>query len=223
MKTRPAAAAAILLTIGAPAFAHRLDEYLQATILSIDGQRVHASMRLAPGVAVSSFVLAGIDRDADGVLSAVEVRAYAERVVAGLSLSFDGDPVPLRLVSSAAAQIEDLREGLGDIRLEVEASLPRRGGGHRLRFENHHQGPAAAYLVNCLVPTDPDIRITAQRRNDDQSVYELEYTEASGSISLVSDRWTRIGGWLGTAALLLFARSALPRRRRGLMAVGPRS
>ena len=52
-------AAAILLLPGAPVSAHRLDEYLQATLISVEKDRVQAPMRLVPGVAVSSFVLSG--------------------------------------------------------------------------------------------------------------------------------------------------------------------
>ena len=68
MKTKLAAAAAIFLLLAIPAFPHRLDEYLQATILSIEKDRVQALVRLISGVAVSSVVLASIDTDADGGL-----------------------------------------------------------------------------------------------------------------------------------------------------------
>jgi hypothetical protein len=61
MKTRLAAAAAILLSIGTPATAHRLDEYLQATLISVEQNRVHAQIRLTPGVAVFPIVLSLID------------------------------------------------------------------------------------------------------------------------------------------------------------------
>jgi hypothetical protein len=52
---------AIILFLAASASAHRLDEYLQATIISVEKDRVQAEMRLVPGVAVSSFVLNGIE------------------------------------------------------------------------------------------------------------------------------------------------------------------
>ena len=54
MKTRLAAAGAILLLAGTPASAHRLDEYLQATTISVEKDRVQAQIRLTPGVAVFS-------------------------------------------------------------------------------------------------------------------------------------------------------------------------
>ncbi len=45
-------AAAILVLAGTPAFAHRLDEYLQGTIISVEKNRVDFQMTLTPGVAV---------------------------------------------------------------------------------------------------------------------------------------------------------------------------
>ena len=44
-------------------------------------------MRLIPGVAVFSFVLASIDTNGDGVISEAEQRAYAERVLRDVSLT----------------------------------------------------------------------------------------------------------------------------------------
>jgi hypothetical protein len=206
-------AAVLTLSASTPAFAHRLDEYLQATMISIEKARVHAQIRLVPGVAVSGPVLAGIDQDADGALSPAELSSYAQRVLADASLRIDGEPVRLRVVSSTAAGVEEMREGRGEIRLEVEADVPRARGRHRLRFANHHQRPIAAYLVNTLVPGDPGLRITAQARSEDQSVYELDYEDTgAGPGPGPSGREGPIAGWLGVAVLVLVARIALPRR-----------
>src|SRR5947209_14779733 len=97
MKTR--LAAVILVSFGAPASAHRLDEYLQATLIAVEEHRVQASMRLIPGVAVSSNVLAVIDTNRDGVISQPEQQAYAEHVLRDLSLSIDGHRLTPRLAS----------------------------------------------------------------------------------------------------------------------------
>ena len=82
MKTAAAAIAlAILAACAAPLCAHRLDEYLQATIFSIEKDRVQGSMRLIPGIAVAPAVIAGMDANGDGVISESEQRAYAEHVL----------------------------------------------------------------------------------------------------------------------------------------------
>ena len=214
MKTTLVAAGAILLFVGTPASAHRLDEYLQATTISVENDCVQAQIRLTPGVAVFPIVIADIDTDADGVISETEQRAYAERVLGDLSLTIDGERLQLRMVSSKFAKIEEMREGGGDIQLELNADVPSGGPNRRLVFENRHQSGIAAYLVNCLVPRDPDIRVTAQNRNYQQSFYQLDYKQAdvrSGSQSVFW--WSVARGWLGTIALLLFARLAWRWRR----------
>ncbi len=180
MKGKLIAVAAVLLSVGGVASAHRLDEYLQATILSVEKDHVRASMRLIPGVAVSSSVIASIDSNGDGNLSAAEQRDYAERVLGDLYLTVDGNSVKPKLVSMAFPQIEEMREGLGEIHIEFTADLPRGGPNRRLVLENHHLNATSAYLVNTVVPRDPVIRIVGQKRNQQQSFYELDYEQEGG-------------------------------------------
>lgn len=191
--------AAVLLA-SATASAHRLDEYLQATLISVEKDRVQAQIRLVPGVAVLPMVLASIDSNADGVISASEQQAYAQRVLRDLSFTIDGEHLKPQLISVKFPPIEDIKEGLGEIQLEVTADLSPNGHNRKLIFENHHQTRIAAYLVNALVPRDPDIHLLTQNRNYDQSFYRLEYVQAGGH----SGPW-----WLGALALLLFTRLAL--------------
>jgi hypothetical protein len=213
VKTSRAAAGAILLLVGTPAFAHRLDEYLQATTILVGKDRVQVEVRLTPGVAVFPFVFASIDTNADGVITDAEIRAYAERVLRDLSLTVDGDRLRLRVVSAKAARVEEMKEGRGGIQLDVDAEVPRGGQSRRLVFENHHEARIAAYLVNGLVPTDPDIRISTQDRNYEQSFYQLDYEEIDRSDALARARWPAAGGWLATSVLVLFAWLVLLRRR----------
>jgi hypothetical protein len=206
MKARLAAVGTILLLVGTPASAHRLDEYLQATTISVQRDRVQAQIRLTPGVAVFPVVLPNIDTDANGGISEAEQRAYAERVLGELSLTIDGDRLRLRLVSMKFAKIEDMKDGVGEIQLEFDADVPGGGLNRTLTFENKHQTRIAAYLVNCLVPSDPGIRITAQNRNYQQSFYQVDYVQTdvrSGPQSF--GWWSSSRGWLGAAALLLLA------------------
>jgi hypothetical protein len=209
------AAAAILLLVATPVHAHRLDEYLQATTIAVEKGRVEVEIRLAPGVAVYPAVLAAIDSDRDGAVSTAEQTAYAERVLGDLSLAVDGDRLRLRLLSWKFASMEDLKEGVGDIQIVFDAAVPTGGPDRSLTFENRHQSGISVYLVNGLVPTDPDIRATAQKRNYDQSFYRLDYVQAgprSGPLSL--SWWAGTPGWLGAAFLLGFAQLALLWRRR---------
>ena len=165
MKPGLAAAAAVLLAAATPISPHRLDEYLQATLIAVEKNRVAVQVRLTPGVAVLPFVLAGIDTNADGAISESEQRVYAQRVVRDLSVTGDGDRLRPSLVSMKFPAIGEMKDGIGEIQLEFSADLSRNGAHRRLVFENHHQSRIAAYLVNCLVPRDPDIRLIAQNRS----------------------------------------------------------
>ena len=210
------AAALILLLAGTTAPAHRLDEYLESTIVSVEKSRLQAEMTLTPGVAVYPLVVAAIDTDADGVISKTEERAYAGRVLRDLSLTIDGHGLMPHLVSVKFPEIGEMKEGRGQIEIEFAADLPGYRSNRRLTIENHHQSRIAAYQVNCLVPRDPEIRIVAQNRNYSQSVYELDYVQSGvRSGPLPAAWWAGDGGWLGAAALLLAARMAWLWRRRG--------
>jgi hypothetical protein len=203
-----AATAVVVALLGTPASAHRLDEYLQATLILVEKDHVEVLLRLTPGIAVSSVVLAGIDSNADGVISETEKRAYAERVLGDLSLTVDGHRSIPRLVSVELPEIEEMKEGLGEIRIAFTAALPSGGRNRQLIFENHHQHQIAAYQVNCLTPRDRDIRVTAQNRNEDQSFYRLDYVQAAElefSEPLQRKWWPGVRGWPGASALSLFA------------------
>jgi hypothetical protein len=197
MKLRLVTAIAIVLFLGGIASAHRLDEYLQATIFSVEKDHVQASMRLIPGVAVSSAVIASIDSNGDGRFSESEQMAYADRVLEDLFLAVDGNQLKPKLVLAEFPTAELMSEGLGEIHIEYTADFPRGGRNRRLVLENRHQMQNSAYLVNCLVPNDHDIQIVGQRRNEQQSVYEVDYVQAvaaSGPPPL--QWWTNLRGAL---------------------------
>jgi hypothetical protein len=197
MNMRFIAAAALFMSLGTSAFAHRLDEYLQATIISVEKDRVHTSMRLIPGVAVSSIVLASIDTNGDGVISEAEQRTYAGRVLRDLSVTVDGKSASPTLVSQKFPAIEEIKEGLGEIQIEFAVDLVRGGPERRIVFENHHQNEISAYLVNCLVPRDQSIRILTQTRNERQSFYQLDYAQPGSSSDPASLKgWSTIRGWM---------------------------
>jgi len=177
MNANLGAASALFLSLGALS-AHVVEVYLQATMISVDKDRVQLSMRLVPGVAVFPVVFASIDTNRDGAISERERRAYVERVLRDVSLTIDGSRLTPRIVSVDFPAIEAMKGGLGEIKIELVAELPSGGPHRKLVLENHHQSAIAAYLVNCLVPRDRDIRVIAQNRNETQSFYELDYDQA---------------------------------------------
>jgi len=214
---RLSVAATLLVMAAMPVCAHRLDEYLQGTILSVDKNRLQAQMTMTPGVSVFAFLIAYIDLDADGVISETEKRAYAKRVLGDLTIGIDGRPLTPQMLSIRFPSVDEMKDGRGEIQIDFNVDLP--GGGHnrKLTFENHHLSRISAYQVNCLVPRDSNIRIAAQERNDSQSLYQLKYVETNVRSDLTSVApWLGGFGGLGLMALLLFTRVGFLWRQRVL-------
>jgi hypothetical protein len=214
---RASQAAALCFLVCHAAFAHRLDEYLQNTLISIETDRVDAQIVLTPGVTVFPLLIKGIDTDGNGIISNAEQQSYADRILRDLSFRIDGEPLTPRLKSMQFPAIRDMQEGRGEIVIEISAALPRGGTDRKLVFENHHQPAIAAYQVNCLVPGDPDLRILAQKRNYTQSSYELDFTQTPGKSSLLGRAsWSGVQKPLQTVFLLLMFFVALGWRQRSV-------
>lgn len=190
-----------------PAGAHRLDEYLQATRLSIDIDRVSLDIDLTPGVSVASRVFGWMDTNGDGEISTAENEAYARQIVSALVLSVDGRAVPVTFVDGRFPDVRDMTAGIGTIRLRATSKMqPASSGRHQLAYVNDHRPEMSVYLVNALVPADPRIRITDQRRDPSQHRLTLDYDVTTRSA------WTRTS-WL-LAALTAVGLLAVARRPR---------
>ena len=178
MRRKLTLAALCFVLAGKAAWAHRIDEYLQATILSLDANRVNASMRLIPGVLVAPSVIALIDNNHDGVFSESEMKTYAERVLGDLSVTVDGQATAVQLDTWNVPEASHLRDGLGEIQIQYHVELPpSSGASHSLALVNRHLNAGSVYLVNVEVPQDPRLRVVEQKRNPRQSVYELDYKQ----------------------------------------------
>lgn len=163
--------------VAAPASAHTLDEYVQATLVSVEASQILASVRLKPGVEVFPEVFRVIDADADGKLSKEEEAKYLQRVIDDLAFSVDGTRLEPRMLWGRFPPTDDMKEGRGEILIELAAPVSARSGARKLVIENRHQPRISAYLANTLVPRDPRIRIVTQTRSANQSVYELQYLQ----------------------------------------------
>jgi hypothetical protein len=179
-RSRDAALLALILAIvivgGGGVSAHRVDEYLQATRIAIDPDRVHLELDLTPGIALAETILAAIDRDGDGSLSSDEQRAYGRAVLNALALDIDGTPIRAELDSARFPGPDEIRRGEGTVRLELAAPLPRLSGGvHHLFFRNGHHSDRSVYLANALVPASDRVSVTAQRRDGNQTELTIDY------------------------------------------------
>lgn len=158
------------------AYAHRLNEYLQATTISITNDSVRLHLHLTAGSDVAKRVLNAIDANGDGTFSDAEQQAYAQSIIHRLTLNIDNKDETLRLVSWSFPSTVEITKGLGDIQLIVMAGMPHTKSAHHLILTHHDRQVNVVYLVNCLLPADTTTHITGQTRNADQSVYQLDFT-----------------------------------------------
>jgi hypothetical protein len=173
-----------LLTWPSTARAHRLDEYLQATLVTIAPGELRLQINLTPGVDVAEKVLALIDRNHDGTISTNEATAYAELVKRDLLLRVDERKVAVKLTASNFPSPTELHTGWGIIQMEFSASIGRLATGpHRLILKNRHLPASSVYLFNAAQPTSGLVHITRQKRNETQSTGEIEFTIAGQGTS----------------------------------------
>ena len=165
-----------LLVFVAGASAHRLDELLQATRISVANNHIDLFIDLTPGVAVVGQVMAVVDTDEDGTVSKEEGEEYARRVLRDLSLELDGQSLAVTKVDVRFPLLLEMKAGSGVIHISAAAPITLlKNGRHTLALTNAHLPDISVFLVNALVPKDPSIRIATQIRDENQMNYRLEF------------------------------------------------
>ncbi|HKC84498.1 MAG TPA: hypothetical protein VKG02_00910 [Blastocatellia bacterium] len=181
--------------------AHVLDQYLQIAQIALAPGGARVELRLIPGVQVADRVFALIDVDGDGQISSAEEQAYARRVLQDVALEVDGRRAPLALTGIEFPSRREMNEGVGAIRLDLAAEAALGAAGeHQLSFRNDHLPELGVYLVNALVPTTSEIKISGQARDPLQREMRLSFHGAPED--------TR-GLWPWTGALMLCLSLAL--------------
>lgn len=202
-----AVVAALCLALPSTARAHRLDEYLQASRVAIDRDRIDVEIDLTPGVAVAAQVLSAIDTDHDGSISGTEAGLYASAVIDALTLELDGHAERLQLTSQRFPDPDAMTEGTGTIQLRASAAAAAgRSGTHHLLFRNPYRADIGAYLANPLVPRDAAIEILGQERDVRQHDLRIEYR--------VHSSWKWALSWTGIAVLAVAGLVGMRLRRR---------
>ncbi|MBY0494726.1 MAG: hypothetical protein K2Y23_10970 [Cyanobacteria bacterium] len=198
MRRSSAAAAAAALLCSVNLSAHRMDEYLQAARIGIEPGRVDVELYLTPGMAVFDSVIAAIDRDRDGIVSAVEKNDYVSAVLGAVTLRIDDRDLPLKTIAATFPELDALRRGQGIIQLRAGAALPAlNDGAHELTFRNSHRPDVSVYLANALVPMSGRIAINAQRRDHAQIALAIDFTARSES------KPASIAGWFAAAVAIV--------------------
>jgi nickel/cobalt transporter (NicO) family protein len=167
--------ALFLFALSATTSGHILDEYLQATQIALAPDGVRVELRLTPGVEFAHRVFTLIDLDHNGQISPAEEQAYAQRVLADITLDLDHRLLPVTLASVSFPSRGQMKTGDAAILLTLwaQASLTA-PGDHQLTFRNNHLPNLAVYQANALVPTDT-IKITAQQRDRQQREFQLQF------------------------------------------------
>ena len=157
-------------------FAHRLDEYLQATRIAVATNRIDLTFDLTPGVAIAAQVVELIDPDRDGRVSGDERTAYARRFLKDLALGLDGKVLALSVTDVSFPAVQEIRGGSGVIRIRATSEVSLLGlGTHALSLTNGHLPAISVYLVNALRSRDPAVEIGRQSRDELQKDYRLEF------------------------------------------------
>jgi len=197
------------------AAAHRLDEYLQATRISIDPDAILLEIDLTPGAEIGPMVFALVNTDHDGRISSAEGRAYANRAVRDIILELDGRPMPLAVERTRFPSFEEMRAGTGTVRIEARAAAVLSPGRHTLRYQNSDRPDGSVYLVNALVPSSPKIAITDQHRDPLQREIRLSFNVTSGAAASIAAPLLVVVG-LGFSTLIGYGYHRKQNRRRTL-------
>jgi hypothetical protein len=207
----------VALVFPRPAAGHRLDEYLQATRISIARDGIVLGIDLTPGAEVGPLIVALMNRDGDGWISAAEGRTYANQLVRDVVLELDGRRQLLALTKCQIPSISEMYSGTGTIRIEARASVSAGvPGPHSLTYTNNHKPDGSVYLVNALVPSSRAIEITSQHRDTLQRGIRVTFNATSASAASGFLSWLFILG-MAFSVWIAYEYSRTSRRRRHIL------
>jgi len=177
-------ALAVVLAIPTVITAHRLDEYLQASRVTLDRDRITLEIDLTPGVSVAPAAVSLLDRDGEGTISQAEAALYGRRVLADLAVSLDSRPVVLNLTRVEVPSIAEMHDGVATIRLTAVGQVPSIiGGRHQVLLRNTHapqEMVTSVYLANAMIPNDKGVTVVKQTRDPRQQELRVDYEVALG-------------------------------------------
>jgi hypothetical protein len=176
----------VLLALPKVARAHALDDYLQATYITITPTEIEVELNLTPGVLLASEFLLQLDPDGDGAITEAEAEAYVANVVAQAVLEVDGQALALVIDEIEMPSYLNLQAGYGSIRIFTSTAIPDEMGAgsegtHALRFVNNFAPAGATYQVNAFVETGGAVTLGPQNRDSTQQSISVEYTVGSGA------------------------------------------
>lgn len=203
---RVIAAIVIALLVTQTAFAHPLDEVVQSSYLSIEGKRVGLELNLSAGTLVAPTLAAYIDSNNDHVISDDETQQYARRLQSELSLQVDGQARTLVLQKIEMPSWDLVSVG-ATIKAEFLADAVQGAGAHQVVMTNRHAPAKSVYQNTLLAPDNPNIRINAQRQNNEQNELTVNYDNGATSGTFMQNPLSSLSGVGGVNALLAALKS----------------
>jgi len=196
------------------AWAHRLDEYLQATQISVGRDRIVVDIYLTPGTAVAPAILGAIDTNGDGLISDAEGTAYALSVLKSIRLLVDDKPRELSLSRGEYPPMDQMSAGIGMIHLNTMTSVVNdREGAHTLVFENNFDPGSSVYLANAMLPRDRIVTIGYQQRDLFQRYLQIDYRIGGARPGAFGYTWILLAlvGAVGSVRYWLYRSAAAAR------------
>jgi nickel/cobalt transporter (NicO) family protein len=163
-----------LVLLFSGAFAHPMDECLQATYLKLGPDSLELELDLTPGERVAPQLLGLIDQNKNSLLDQSEVQRYGETVLEDLSVNVDDQPQILRLEPVVPPPTDVFLAGGGTIKLVARANLTDAAGSHSLGFRNNHAPVKSGYLANVFVQSG-EVKVLEQKRDATQQEFRVRY------------------------------------------------
>lgn len=123
---------ALGLATAAQAHPHRFTE--QQVMVSVSPVAVMVQAIIAPSPTQGPTVVALIDRNGDGVLSAEEGQYFATALMSEVTLTSDGAPLTLQEIMVALPSPQNIAEGTAHVTVSAMAPLTVQRGPHDLTF-----------------------------------------------------------------------------------------
>jgi hypothetical protein len=164
-----------LVLISPVAFAHPVDECVQAAYLKLGPNALELELDLTPGERVAPQMLKLIDQNRDGLMSQPEAQRYAERVLEDLRLKVDGRSQSFTLTPVMLPPTDVFLAGGGTIKVNARTNLTDTAGSHSLEFRNAHAPVKSGYLANVFVQSG-EVKILEQKRDATQQDFRVRYS-----------------------------------------------
>ncbi len=157
-----------------PAFAHRAEGFLQASLVGVSPSLIEVEVTLAPGIDTAPRFLSLLDTNGDRTVPTAESFAWAAKFMATQRVTLDGKPLPLTLLHVMAGPVDEMTTGHGGVLVRFTADPGTvTPGPHTIVCANHYAALPGTFQTNGLVPKIPGVRITSHRRDERQTELTL--------------------------------------------------